>query len=136
MKVRELLAKIFLTDNEYRFSMRQNILIFYAFVEGDLTTIQDCFHQCCKLFHYFTAVDKCISPINSPKGMAEQILRCQHTHSITILDIIHRPVFRIKHSSLETGFCLRLPVEPNRLFRIEPVSVVRRQRLALSVGPN
>jgi hypothetical protein len=30
---------------------------------------------------------------------------------ITILDIIHRPVFYLKHSVSETRFCLRLHVE-------------------------
>jgi hypothetical protein len=31
--------------------------------------------------------------------------------TITILDIIYRPVFYLKHDVLETGFCLRLQVE-------------------------
>jgi hypothetical protein len=35
--------------------------------------------------------------------------------SITILDIILRPVFYLKHDVLETGFCLRLQVEPTQL---------------------
>jgi hypothetical protein len=40
--------------------------------------------------------------------------------TITILGIIHRPVFYLKHDVSETGFCLRLQVEPSQL-----VSVVR-----------
>jgi hypothetical protein len=31
--------------------------------------------------------------------------------NITILDIIHRPVFYLKHDVSETGLCLRLQVE-------------------------
>jgi hypothetical protein len=42
--------------------------------------------------------------------------------TFTILDIIRRPVFYLKHGVLETGFCLRLQV--------------RGDRLALSTGPN
>jgi hypothetical protein len=34
---------------------------------------------------------------------------------ITILDIIHRPGFYLKHDVSEAGFCLRLQVEPTRL---------------------
>jgi hypothetical protein len=34
---------------------------------------------------------------------------------ITILDIINRPVFHLKHHVSETGFCLRLQVEPTQL---------------------
>jgi hypothetical protein len=50
--------------------------------------------------------------------------------TITILDIIHRPVFYLKHDVSETGLCLRIQVEPTQL------DSVRRQRLVLSVGPN
>jgi hypothetical protein len=32
--------------------------------------------------------------------------------TITILDVIHRPVFDLKHKVSETGFRLRLQVEP------------------------
>jgi hypothetical protein len=39
--------------------------------------------------------------------------------TITILDIIRRPVFYLKHNVLETGFC-----------------PLRRDRLGLSTGPN
>jgi hypothetical protein len=34
--------------------------------------------------------------------------------TITILDIIHRPVFYLKHGVSETGFFLRLQVEPTQ----------------------
>jgi hypothetical protein len=47
------------------------------------------------------------------------------TVTITIADIIYRPVFYLKHNLSETAFCLRLQVEP-----------VRRQKLALSIGSN
>jgi hypothetical protein len=33
---------------------------------------------------------------------------------IMFLDIIHRPVFSLKHNVLETGFCLRFQVEPTQ----------------------
>jgi hypothetical protein len=32
--------------------------------------------------------------------------------TITVLDIIRRPVFYLKHDVSETGFCLRVQVEP------------------------
>jgi hypothetical protein len=35
--------------------------------------------------------------------------------TITILDIIHRPVFYLKHHVSEAGFCLRLKVEPTQI---------------------
>jgi hypothetical protein len=35
--------------------------------------------------------------------------------TITILDIIHRPVFYLKYNFSETEFCLRLQVEPTHL---------------------
>jgi hypothetical protein len=37
------------------------------------------------------------------------------TMVFTILDIIHHSVFYLKHNVLETGFCLRLQVEPTQL---------------------
>jgi hypothetical protein len=38
--------------------------------------------------------------------------------TITILDIIRRPVVYLKHSVLEAWFCLRLQVEPTQLHQI------------------
>jgi hypothetical protein len=35
--------------------------------------------------------------------------------TITILDIIHRPAFYLKHDVLQTGFCLRSQVESTQL---------------------
>jgi hypothetical protein len=35
--------------------------------------------------------------------------------TITILDIIHRHVSYLKHDISETGFCLRLQVQPTQL---------------------
>jgi hypothetical protein len=48
--------------------------------------------------------------------------------TITILDIIYRPVFFLKHHVLETGFCLHLQVEPTELG-------LSGDRLALFGGP-
>jgi hypothetical protein len=42
--------------------------------------------------------------------------------TITILDIIYRPVFYLKHDVSETGFCLRLQVKPIQLGKTELVS--------------
>jgi hypothetical protein len=39
--------------------------------------------------------------------------------TIQIRGIIHRPVFYLKHSLSETGFCLRLQVEPTQVGPIE-----------------
>jgi hypothetical protein len=63
-----------------------------------------------------------------------------------ILDIIQRPLFYLKHDVSETVFCLRLHVEPTPMCPIEraslcfrnttnSVAVVRRQKVALSLGP-
>jgi hypothetical protein len=35
--------------------------------------------------------------------------------TITVLDIIHRPVYYLKHSVSETGVCPRIQVEPTQL---------------------
>jgi hypothetical protein len=43
--------------------------------------------------------------------------------TITILDIMHRPVFYLKHDVSETGFCLRLQVEPTQLCAIAKASL-------------
>jgi hypothetical protein len=43
--------------------------------------------------------------------------------TITILDIVHRPVFYLKHEVSETGFCLRLPEEPTNLGPIVTASL-------------
>jgi hypothetical protein len=44
----------------------------------------------------------------------------------TVLDIIHRPLFHLKHTVSETGFCLRLQVDLTQLGRRRqnPVSEV------------
>jgi hypothetical protein len=44
------------------------------------------------------------------------------------MEMIHLPIFYLKHNASESGFCLRLPVEPTQFHR------VRRQGLALSIG--
>jgi hypothetical protein len=46
-----------------------------------------------------------------------------HNITVTILDIIHRPVFYIKHDVSDTGFCLRLQAKPTQMGPIELVSV-------------
>jgi hypothetical protein len=43
--------------------------------------------------------------------------------TIKILDIIHRPVFCLKHNISETEFCLRLQVEPTQLCPIDRASL-------------
>jgi hypothetical protein len=59
--------------------------------------------------------------------------------TITILGIIHRPVFYLRHDASETGFCLHLQkalieAASHRL-RTPVCFCLRRQRLALSTGP-
>jgi hypothetical protein len=53
--------------------------------------------------------------------------------TITILDIIHRPVSYLRYGVSEIRFCIRLQVEPTQLGPIDPV---RKQRLAPYIGPN
>jgi hypothetical protein len=49
--------------------------------------------------------------------------------TITILDIIHRPVFFLEHNILKTWFCLRLQVEAIQVGLIEIASLcLRRQK--------
>jgi hypothetical protein len=43
----------------------------------------------------------------------EYILKGGNT-TLTILDIIRRPVFYLKHNVSETGFCLRLQMRPTK----------------------
>jgi hypothetical protein len=43
--------------------------------------------------------------------------------TITILDIIDRPAFYLKHNVSETGFCLRLQVKPTQLGPIDTASL-------------
>jgi hypothetical protein len=43
--------------------------------------------------------------------------------TITILDIIHRLVFYLKHDVSEAGFCLRLQTEPTQMGLIEEPSL-------------
>jgi hypothetical protein len=40
--------------------------------------------------------------------------------TISILDIIHRTVFYLKHDVSETAFCLRIQVEPTQLGQASP----------------
>jgi hypothetical protein len=58
--------------------------------------------------------------------------------TITILDIIHCPVFHLKRIVSETEFCLRLQVEPIPLGPVDWATLcllVRRQRVALLCVP-
>jgi hypothetical protein len=50
--------------------------------------------------------------------------------TVTILDIIHRPVFILKHNASETGIYLRFQVEPTQMVQIERAS----PSLSLSPG--
>jgi hypothetical protein len=43
--------------------------------------------------------------------------------TITVLDIIRRPVFYLKLNVSETGFCPRLQVEPTQLGAIDRASL-------------
>jgi hypothetical protein len=52
--------------------------------------------------------------------------------TITILDIIHRPFFYLKHDVWETGFCLRLQVERTQLGQIDRASFWGRPRVLFS----
>jgi hypothetical protein len=45
---------------------------------------------------------------------------------VTTLDVIHRPVFYLKHDVSETGFCLRLLVEPPQLGPIDRANLCLR----------
>jgi hypothetical protein len=42
--------------------------------------------------------------------------------NVMFLDIIHRPVFILKHNVSEIGFCLRLQVKPSQLGSIDRAS--------------
>jgi hypothetical protein len=50
---------------------------------------------------------------NFTSATSQQCFRMSVT--ITIVDIIHSPVFCLKHSVSEIGFSLRLQVEPTQL---------------------
>jgi hypothetical protein len=54
--------------------------------------------------------------------------------TIAILDIIHRPVFHLKHNVSETGFCLRIQVEHTQLGLIDRPSVCLQTQAATSTG--
>jgi hypothetical protein len=55
--------------------------------------------------------------------------------TVTILDINHRHDFYLQHDVSETGFCLRVQVEPSQISIKEEVSFCPRgQRLAFSIG--
>jgi hypothetical protein len=45
------------------------------------------------------------------------------TTRITILDIIHYPVFYLKHNFSETGFCFRIEVESTNLGPIDKANL-------------
>jgi hypothetical protein len=50
----------------------------------------------------------------------------QYMLPITILEIIHRPVFYLKHDVSETGFCLSLQVNTTQLGSIDTASLCLR----------
>jgi hypothetical protein len=53
--------------------------------------------------------------------------------TVTVLDIIHRPVIYSGHTVSENGFCLRLQVEPTQFYLIDyscSLSPVRKQFLS------
>jgi hypothetical protein len=49
------------------------------------------------------------------------------TITSTILEFIHRPVFYFKHTASETGFRLRIQLEPTQLGQIEIASLCLRR---------
>jgi hypothetical protein len=54
--------------------------------------------------------------------------------AITILDIIHRPVFKLKHDVSETEICLRPPVEP---IQFDPIHTATAEAETIPLlGPN
>jgi hypothetical protein len=53
--------------------------------------------------------------------------RWNNNITITIVDIIHRPAFYLKHDVSDTGFCLRLQVEPTHVGPIDRASVWPRK---------
>jgi hypothetical protein len=55
--------------------------------------------------------------------------------AITILDIIHLPLFYLTHSVSETGFCLRLQVVHTRLGPIEWASLCLRRQTPTEYVP-
>jgi hypothetical protein len=71
-------------------------------------------------------------------GNSKSLLRRCSVITITILDIIHRPVFYLKVNVSETGFCLRLQtalIQVGQKIEISP-EPNRRQRLVLYIlGP-
>jgi hypothetical protein len=52
--------------------------------------------------------------------------RCYINITIEILNIIHRPVFYLKHSVSEAGFCPRFQVEPTKLGKTDRDSLCLR----------
>jgi hypothetical protein len=46
----------------------------------------------------------------------------------TILDIVYRPIFYVKHDVSKTGFCLHPQVEPTKMGRIERASLCLRRQ--------
>jgi hypothetical protein len=61
------------------------------------------------------------------------VLEIMHSVHITILDIIHRPVLYLNHDISETGFCLRLQVEPTDMGQIDAASLVSGEVEASSI---
>jgi hypothetical protein len=53
--------------------------------------------------------------------------------TVTILDIIHRPVFYLKHSVSEIGFWLRFQVEPSYFGPID-IARLSPKRCIFSIG--
>jgi hypothetical protein len=59
--------------------------------------------------------------------------------TITILDVIHCPVYYLKHGISETGFCVCLQVELTEVDLVDRASLYlqmgQKQRIAVSVAP-
>jgi hypothetical protein len=57
------------------------------------------------------------------------------SRTITVLEIIHCPVFYLKYDFSKTGFCLRLQLEPTPLGPIDSPSLCLRTQAAPSNKP-
>jgi hypothetical protein len=69
-----------------------------------------------------TSLRICVFPAHESQSEGE-FAQAQEGITTTILDIIHRPVFYLKQSVSETGFCLLLQGEPTQLGPVDRASL-------------
>jgi hypothetical protein len=53
--------------------------------------------------------------------------------TVTALDIIHSPVFYLKHDVSEAGFCLRFQVEPTQFGPLDSASLSFRRETVVFI---